>query len=380
MKGVAGFSGERLTQAREARGHTKKSLSDSVEISTTALADLENGKHLPREDTLARFVEVLAFPRGFFVRPAPKLSVGPVFWRKQAAEALRSQSRTEQRIRWAAEAFSVLEEMVSFGPLNLPDRSWLPHHWSAISDEQIERLAEQCRDEWGLGMHPIPDMTLALENIGIPVLCFDIESTKQYGYTDWIPEIGRPIVGVNSFECSWARQRFNLAHEFGHVLMHVKSASPAELRSPAIYKQIEDQAHRFAGALLFPRDAFVKEVGYVNLETFSALKQERGISIMAQITRAKQLGLCTADWAQGLFQQASKRGFRRPFGEPFDNAHELERPRMLRRAIDAIEDGSELLLSRLDASLQLPRTEAVALFGRSLSPSKANVFQLRPGR
>lgn len=378
MKGVQGFVGLRLTQAREARGHTKKSLSDSIEISSNALADIENGKSLPKEETLKRLMEVLAFPKGFFMRPIPVTGVGPVFWRKQASEALRSQTKTKQRIEWVAEAFSVLSDFVEFPKLDLPNLKWLPSHWADITNDQIERIADQCRSEWGINQHPIPDVTLALENIGIPVVCFDIENSKQSGYSSWVSLIERPIVGVNSLECSWARQRYNLAHEFGHVLMHLRSVSQSELNSPAVYKRLEEQAHRFAGALLFPRDAFVREISHVSLETFAAIKQERGISIMAQIVRSQQLGLCSPEWGQTLFQQASRRGYRRPYGEPFDRSHELEVPRMLRRAVDAIEGGGELLLATLKSSMSLPKVEELAIFGRALQPAMSNVFQLRP--
>lgn len=377
MKRVDGFSGGRLTQAREARGLTKTTLSKMLGLSLTAVSDLEAARSLPKLETLEKLAAVTSFPEAFFLRPNPVSVNGPVFWRRQASEPLRSQGKTSQRISWAVEAFEALSEYLDFPSLQLPEFDARPDSWAQIDDEMIEALAERCRHDWGLGDYPIPDMALALENIGIPVLAFDIENAKQSGYTYWSHEIGRPIIGVNTYECTWTRFRFNLAHELGHALMHHGLVQENEVRHPQTYQLLERQAHRFAGALLFPRRAFLNTVRYPSLEEFAVHKQEWGISILAQIVRAEQLGVCDKDWSRSLFVKASKKGYRGKKGEPFDWSRDLEKPRMLRRAVDTLEESSELLLARVAGTLCLSRSEEVELFGRSLQPSMSNVIQLR---
>lgn len=377
MRRVDGFCGERLTQAREARGLTKTTLGKMIDISLTAVSALEAGTSLPKPETLEKIATVTAFPETFFMRPNPVNLSGPVFWRRQASEPLRSQGKTEQRISWLVEAFQVLLEYLDFPHLQLPSAESWPTHWSQIDEEDIESLAEQCRRYWGLGDHPIPDMTLAIENIGIPVLSFDIENAKQSGYSYWSPEIERPIIGANTLETSWVRHRFNLAHELGHILMHRDLVEERDVRNPKTYQTLERQAHRFAGALLFPRRAFYDAVKYPSLEEFAALKQEWGISIMAQIKRAENLGVCDAEWSRALTIRASKNGYRGKKGEPFDHSKPLEKPRMLKRAIDTLEGSSELLLARVQNALSLSRPEEVEIFGRSLNPESATVVQLR---
>lgn len=377
MKRVEGFVAGRLTQAREARGLTKTALSSMLDITPNALLALESGNSLPRQETFDAIAEKTSFPRQFFLRPVPESMNGPIFWRRQASEPLRSQNKTSQRIEWASEAFEVLSDFVDFPRLNLPMlRDW-PNHWAAVSNEQIEDLADACREEWGIGVFPIADMCLALENIGIPVLAFEIENVKQSGYSRWSHNIARPIVGVNTLDCSATRMRFNLAHELYHVLAHFGSVSENEVRHPQTYQAIEKQAHRFAGALLFPREAFLKSVQYPSLEEFASHKQEWGISILAQIKRAQDLGVCDSEWARALNIRASKNGYKGKRGEPFDANMPLEKPRMFRRAIDAIEDGSELLLEQVRKSLSLPRSSEVEIFGRSLETTGYNVVRLK---
>ncbi|SFH38885.1 helix-turn-helix domain-containing protein [Sulfitobacter dubius] len=378
MKRVEGFIGERLTQARESRGLTKTALSGMLEISTNALAALETGASLPRQETFEAIADKTAFPRQFFLRSMPPPMSGPVFWRRQASEPLRSQNKTSQRIEWGAEAFAVLSEYVDFPDLNLPRLEHWPENWASVSNEKIEDLADHCRDIWGIGSYPIPDMCLALENIGIPILAFEIENEKQSGYSRWADHIGRPIVGTNTLETSAVRMRFNLAHELYHALAHFGSVTEKEVRHAQTYQAIEKQAHRFAGALLFPREAFLKCIQYPSLEEFASHKQEWGISILAQIRRAQDLGLCDPEWARALNIRASKNGYRGKRGEPFDKEMPLEMPRMFRRAVEAIEAGSELLLGQVRQRLSLPRSGEMEIFGRPLAASGSNVIQLKP--
>ena len=158
MKRVEGFICGRLTQAREARGLTKTALSGMLDISSNALAALEAGESLPRQDTFDAIVEKTAFPRQFFMRPLPPPMSGPVFWRRQASEPLRSQNKTAHRIEWAAEAFDILSEFVDFPKLKLPRQDDWPTNWAAVSNERIEDFADYCRSVWGIGSYPIPDM------------------------------------------------------------------------------------------------------------------------------------------------------------------------------------------------------------------------------
>jgi len=82
---------------------------------------------------------------------------------------------------------------------------------------------------------------------------------------------GIPIIGVNSLHHPH-RQRFTIAHEIGHLIMHrpmitaevhVDSQYPVLMRdasSATGEKREEVEANRFASALLVPRDLLDKEL------------------------------------------------------------------------------------------------------------------------
>jgi Zn-dependent peptidase ImmA (M78 family)/DNA-binding XRE family transcriptional regulator len=374
-RGVVNFVPSRLSQARSRRGFKKKDLANELGVSGEALRSYENGDASPLPDKVRRMSEVLDFPEPFFSTPTLKVGSPHVFWRDLKSVTKSSREAVDARVVFACEVFSVLDDYVEFPELNLP-KPKLPEHWSDITDYDIEAAAEACRLDWGLGEYPIPDMTLAVENIGIPVLAPVIDNRKQSGFAHWDEVTGRPFIGHNKRDTTAARARFNLAHELGHILLH-RSVSKEDLTDAEIFNYIERQAHRFAGALLFPRNAFYREVRYASLSVFSLLKRDWNIAITAQIIRAKQLGIIDANRAKSLFIAAGREGYRSAKGEPYDDTTPIEEPRMLRRAVDALEDAGEMHLEILKHRIPLPREEVQELVGRAFELTKSNVIPLR---
>ena len=359
--GNSAFVPQRLTQARSSFAMSKKDLAQLAAVSANSISTYERGECAPMDATIERIGEVLRFPVDFFTTPAPEEDVSCVFWRAQKTDTMRSQERTQVRIQWAGEMFQALNEIVEFPELKLSAVS--KKHWRNVEAEDIEELAEACRAAWGMGDYPIPDMTLAIENCGIPVLSLDTSSYKQSGFMFWSERLGRPLIGTNNVDASLGRMRFNLAHELGHVLLH-QSVEQRELRSPKDHALVEGQAHRFASALLFPRRAFERRVRYATIEEFASLKREWGMTICAQIARASDLGLCSKVRTEELWRAAGRRGFRRPLGEPFDSDMPLEAPRMFKRAIDLLETSAKEMLEAVRRWVPIPLSDAEAIVGR----------------
>lgn len=357
------FQPERLTQAREYLGMTKKTLAHLSDLSQQMIGSYERGVSNPTDGAIETLSNVLKTPFGFFLLPLSEEKVDHVFWRSMASDTIQSQKRTTQQLQWAIEAIDLVEEFVDLVPYKLPNVR--AHEWRLMTDERIEALAEKVRLEWKLGRQPIDDMTLVLENAGIPVLALEIENRKQAGFMFFSRLLERPIIGVNVYEQSLARQRFSLAHELGHLLMH-RSVTPNETSNRTLNKQIEAQAHRFASAFLFPRAAFEREVCEYSLAEFSVLKRTWGVAIMAQVIRARDLGLISAVQTEFLAKQGSRKGYRRPMGEPWDDVLPLEQPRMLRRAITAIADAPDGLFGDFLQDMPFALSPIEEVFGHRL--------------
>ncbi len=239
--GVQTFVGERLREARLSLGLFKKSLGDIIGTTGTAITRYEDGEDKPQRDRLAALSARLGFPEEFFLRPAWQESLEPVFWRSRAAESKGAREMTEQRMKWICETFHFLDQEVNFPCVNLPDLS-LPNDFRLITAEAIEKAADQVREFWNLRHRPIPDVTLALENAGVPVVNLDIVSDKQDGFCFCSPTLGRPFVGINVYHISCARARYDAAHELGHLILH-RHVTPQQERDPVQRKLIEQQAY-----------------------------------------------------------------------------------------------------------------------------------------
>ena len=100
------------------------------------------------------------------------------------------------------------------------------------------------------------------------------------------------------------RQRYNLAHELGHLVLNIES-------------EIEDEAaaHRFAGAFLVPEDMAFRELGkqrnVLDFRELYLLKHKYGMSMAAWINRATDLKIITPALAKRLWIQMRARGWRK---------------------------------------------------------------------
>jgi Zn-dependent peptidase ImmA (M78 family) len=79
---------------------------------------------------------------------------------------------------------------------------------------------------------------------------------------------GTAVIGVNSMEAP-TRQRFTIAHELGHLLLHkdedlhVDERFPIAFRNPKSSQAIDDkeiEANQFAAELLMPEEFILKDL------------------------------------------------------------------------------------------------------------------------
>lgn len=361
--GVPTFKGAKLTEARLARGLFKKSLGDMIGVSGAQIGRYEDGHDRPQLDNLTVLAAKLNFPVDFFSRDVWPEMLAPIFWRSQASESKSAREMTAQRAIWACEIFSFLESEVNFPKLNLPEID-LPRDFRLLTSDQIERASKDLRDHWSLRDRPIPDMVLALENAGIPVIQLEIPSEKQDGFCFWSKTLRRFFVGINVSGISAVRVRYDAAHELGHALLHSR-VTVEEFRDPAMNKILEQQAHRFAASFLFPKSSFLDEVRVPSLDYFCSLKKKWGISIAAMVYRAWNLGLIDDEERKNLFQNMTRRGWRGALREPFDEPGEMvvERPRMLRRGMEAVINAGLFGRSTFLSALALPEIEIEQIVG-----------------
>ena len=93
--------------------------------------------------------------------------------------------------------------------------------------EDTERLADEVRQEWNLGLDSIPNITELLEEKGLKVLTVTLPN-RVSGFTCLVKRNGQsdlPVVVVNN-QFSLERRRLTLVHELAHRLIDTDSLSP----------------------------------------------------------------------------------------------------------------------------------------------------------
>lgn len=168
---------------------------------------------------------------------------------------------------------------------------------------RIAELVQKILNDHGLIKLPIPVEKLA-QNLGAELRYEPFEHKGEQVSGMLFRDKGRSVIGVNSNE-SPARQRFTIAHELGHLILHKDSVhfdTPAEvfLRNHLSSKSVdpkEIQANSFAAELLMPARFVKSEFSHERTSSFSdediveKLATKFMVSSQAMTFRLANLGL-----------------------------------------------------------------------------------------
>jgi len=323
------FNPLRLNEARLYRKMTIEELAYVVGVSKQAVSQFENKKSVPDFDTLNKISEVLKFPIRFFRENIEdSVSTGNTYFRAPFSSNKKDMNSQRIKAKYVAFIQHCLSEYVDFPALNLP----------RIKDfNDIERVANQVRDYWGLGREPIPDMVALLERNGIIVSEFSTEGKTIDAFYQYGEMFGREYfcVVLGTDKLTFARRQFNAAHELAHILLHERNNDLVELNRDD-FRNREDEANRFASAFLLPREQFEQDVRpYCNkLNYYIELKRKWKVAMSAMIYRASDIGVLSPNQSQYLWRQMSRNLWKTQ--EPLDDYIPIKNPKALKQAINML--------------------------------------------
>lgn len=329
--GTPGFIGERLTQAREARGLTSVSLADLAEVSPTTISQYEHNIQSPRPETLEKISLALNLNKLYFIRKIYDRAGDKVFYRSMSSATKSSRLRAERRFEWLKEIVSYLKEYFEFSNPNLP-RFDVPSDFRKINKDLIERYANECRDYWGLGKGPISNAVGVLERNGIVISRGTLEAETLDAFSECDIN-GQLFIFLGSDKNVCVRSRFDACHELAHLIMH-RFVIKKNITLKKDFKLIENQAHYFSTAFLLPADTFSNDLWAPTLDSFRSLKGRWKVSIGAMIKRCEELGIINEEQVKRLYINWSRRGWRKR--EPLDDSLSVERPMILKNCIEAL--------------------------------------------
>ncbi len=295
--------GKRLRQIRIAQGMSLDALASAMGnlVTKQSLSKYERGASNPSEVVLVKMAETLDVSITSLTH-IPMLDVETIGYRKRSRLRKHEQHQIENMSCFALEKRICLLDKL--GKLDLDEPIIEPIPVKSI--EESETAAEKLREHWNLGSDPIPSMVALLENKRIHVIeidapdGFDGLSLKVVNNKETPVSFGV----VTRRGISGERQRLNLAHELGHIVLKlVGDVDP------------EKAAFRFGAAFLVPDESLIQDVGryrnFISLQEMLVLKSRYKMSIQALLYRLHELGIINTNTYRRWFILLGKKGWRK---------------------------------------------------------------------
>ncbi|GAA3571235.1 XRE family transcriptional regulator [Amycolatopsis ultiminotia] len=250
----------------------------------------------------------------------------------------------------AVDIATAMERHVEFPGRDLPT---CPLSTDTLSGRGPEEAADLLRKQWDLPPGPVGHLVRLVENHGCLVVFSPMNNATIDAYSFDTPQ--RPIILLNPLKDDYYRQRFDVAHELGHLVMHV-DAEPGG-------RTVEDQAHRFAAEFLMPAEEIADQLpSKADWRLLGQLKQYWNVSLQALLYRARTLKVMSDVTYRNAMSTVSTRGRRRrePGPQPL-----LEQPSLLPRAIELLQVEAHIDESTLAAEYQAPLGSFATVISRA---------------
>lgn len=316
------FNGSNLRLARLYHELSLEQVAERVNKTRQYIQRLESGFAVPTNELSNELATVLQVTPAFFeTQVQSPVNEEIVHFRKRSAIRVATKLAALAKAELYRRLIVVFEENLNLPPVLFPELK-------ANSSEEVERAAEKCRIDWGLEFGPIENVTRLAEKLGAFVTSFDSVSDDVDALS--VP-LDRPFIVRNTAKKSSCRQRFDIAHEIGHLVLHGGISTGDRIT--------ESQANQFASALLLPRSAMAKYFpapigGRINWRGLSEFKLTWKVSKAAIIYRAHQLSLLTDTQYKTAFLGLKRKG--EAIEEKEDYLIPHEKPELFHRAIKVL--------------------------------------------
>lgn len=338
----------RLKEIRTMRSLTLEQVAIELNVSKQAVSKYEKGASQPAPESIDKMLSFFKVPRSYLSKVDFDLELlqSPLFFRTKKSTKQSEKEMAATYTQWVYEMLSQADTKQIKASVNLPRYT---------QNMSIEEKALELRKDWELGLGAIDNLSSVMEYNGINILAVNSEQAVCDAYSQIID--GIPIVIINRRIGSAVRWRFNLAHELGHLILHVSDVS-----STKSFDELEKEANLFAENFLMPAASFEKCILSTKLDYFTTLKPTWKVSIAAMIYRCDRLQVIEKHRISRLQQQLSKRGWKTI--EPLDSELKYEEPKLVLSLIEpTISD--KIAADEFFTHLCLPILDVQRLLGLS---------------
>jgi Zn-dependent peptidase ImmA (M78 family)/transcriptional regulator with XRE-family HTH domain len=301
-----------LVLARESRAMTQGQLAKAMQalegpgrkVSQGYVSRAEAGRLTVDGERLDLWARALGYPARLLCLSEHEVGAGPGLVHHRKKQAI---SAIDLRRIHALLNLTRIQLRALLAGVARPAGSGIPH--IPVDDyDSPEEAARRLRAEWGIPKGPIDSVVTVVEDAGALVACRELvppvplDSGAESVPLDAVsgcPPGEDPVVLLNAGTPP-ERQRFTLAHELGHMVMH-----------QVPHPEQEKQANRFAAELLMPFDQIGDQLpGQIDMPLLLELKTQWKVSMWALLRRAHTLG-SISDWQyRSLAVEMSSLGYR----------------------------------------------------------------------
>ncbi|EAQ47915.1 helix-turn-helix domain-containing protein [Leeuwenhoekiella blandensis] len=283
-----------LIFAREYRGYSQTELAKNIDgLSQSNLSKFEKGINVLSDDILMKIIKFLDFPLGFFEQ---KISIvcENAEYRKRATITKKQRSYldyTNKLIGFIVDQMSISVEWPEFKliPIDL-EEGYTPEYAASYTRKTLNIKEGD----------PVNNIFQMLESKGVIVA--EIDAFEKFDGVSFLTDEGYPVIAINkNFDND--RKRFSLAHELGHIIMHLAGGFPIPLN-----RDKEMEANTFASEFLMPAQFVKNALRNLKLSYLADLKRYWLTSMSSIIRRAKDLGCINYDRYRYLNIELSRSG------------------------------------------------------------------------
>jgi Zn-dependent peptidase ImmA (M78 family)/DNA-binding XRE family transcriptional regulator len=334
METVTKVNPHMITIAREARGLVQLELAEQLEVSKPTAWRWEHEEFAISDDVIEKLSKTLHFPESFFYQKGEALPLS-LSYRKRNVVAAKLISQIEANINITRLNIEQLLPAMGYDNIKLPVLDVTKYGTP-------QECAKQLRKVWKVEKGVLTDLSALLEQNKILLVKLDFGTERVDGRCtialDKFPTI------VTNKSLLGDRQRFTLAYELGHLVMHLYT-------SPKYDRDLSHEANLFAAELLMPEKEIKNDLLDLSLPKLGELKKKWKVSMQALLYRASDLELISDNQKRYLLQQFNQQHIRRR--EPKELDIPTENYRLVRDLLTQYRTKQRLSISKMASFLNL---------------------------
>jgi Zn-dependent peptidase ImmA (M78 family) len=224
-----------------------------------------------------------------------KTPVSSFYYRKRASVSKKALSKFEASVNIVRLGLDKLLAEIEMEDFSFPQIDVGIHNTPAEAARALRQFLK-------IPKGPIHDLITVIENHGVLVYFVDVEEDGIDGLTVFTDK-GRPVMFINQNYPN-DRKKFTIAHELGHLVMHI----PFVLET---WRNEELEANQFASEFLMPEADCRNDFYRFKFMSLGEIKSYWGISKSAIIRRAYDLDVISKETYTYMNIELGRRGERK---------------------------------------------------------------------